>query len=89
MYAPDVLINVEVEEASHQLLVDFVEDQRLVLAQGECKQMQLWLSNAGTKPIRELWMVAGPEDEIWVSVNGASNLTGENFVAAVRVSSDV
>ncbi|KII93831.1 hypothetical protein PLICRDRAFT_36073 [Plicaturopsis crispa FD-325 SS-3] len=66
MYAPDVLMNVEVEEASQRLLIDFVDDERLELAQGECKQLRLWISNEGTRNIGETWLVAGVADEVWV-----------------------
>ena len=66
-YSPDVVIKIEVEETGQQLLVNFVDDSRLVLAQGETTSMTLWFSNTGTKPINEIWMVAGAEDEIWLS----------------------
>lgn len=72
-YAPDVPIRVQVAEASHKLIINFVDDQRLVLARGEVKQMRLWFSNAGTRPIGELWMVAGPEDEVWVEFETDEN----------------
>jgi hypothetical protein len=72
MYAPSVQIKIEVEEASHKLIANFVDDKRLVLAQGENKRMRLWLSNAGAGAITELWMVAGPEDQVWVAINDDS-----------------
>ncbi|KAK0464963.1 ER-golgi trafficking TRAPP I complex 85 kDa subunit-domain-containing protein [Desarmillaria tabescens] len=65
-YAPDVLIKVDVAEASHKLLANFVDDRRLVLGHGETRPLALWLSNTGTWPINEVWVVAGAEDEIWV-----------------------
>lgn len=68
-YEPDVLPKVDVVEATHKLLVGFVEDQRLVLGEGETKSMRLWFVNRGTKAISEIWMVAGPADEIWVSTD--------------------
>ena len=68
MYAPAVEIRVEVEEASHKLVANFVDDRRLVLVQGEDAHMRVWLSNAGIAAIAELWMVAGQEDQIWVAV---------------------
>jgi hypothetical protein len=67
-YAPPTQIKVEVEEASHKLIANFVDDKRLVLAQGEYKSMRVWLSNAGTVAISELWMVSGPEDQVWASI---------------------
>lgn len=80
-YAPDVLIKVEVAEATHKLLVNFIDDQRLVLAQGENKPMRLWFSNMGTNPVREVWMVAGPEDEIWIGGDQESDAPGKKRCA--------
>ncbi|KAH7928488.1 hypothetical protein BV22DRAFT_1082749 [Leucogyrophana mollusca] len=65
-YAPDVIIKVDVEEASQELAVTFAENGPLVLAEGECKEMKLWISNAGTRDIGEAWVVAGPDDQIWI-----------------------
>ncbi|KZP10535.1 hypothetical protein FIBSPDRAFT_1051266 [Athelia psychrophila] len=65
-YAPDVAMEVEVEEASQKLLANFVDDSRLVLAQGECKRMDMWISNIGTRVVGEVWLVAGTDDEIWI-----------------------
>lgn len=65
-YSPDVVMNIVIEETSHKLLAHFVDDDRLVLAQGETKSMSLWFSNTGTKAINEMWLVPGPEDEICV-----------------------
>lgn len=75
-YSPDVIVKVVVEETSHKLLANFVDDDRLVLAQGETKSMSLWFSNTGAKPINEIWLVSGPEDEICVS---AQEDSGENI----------
>jgi trafficking protein particle complex subunit 8 len=74
VYAPDVLIKVEVEEASQKLVVNFVDDGPLILAQGECKQMALWFSNTGTSGIDEVWMIAAPEEEIWVGFSVSKTL---------------
>ncbi|KAJ7932534.1 ER-golgi trafficking TRAPP I complex 85 kDa subunit-domain-containing protein [Mycena leptocephala] len=65
-YAPDVLLAVDVVEATHKLLVNFVDDQQLVLGEGENKLLRLWFTNRGTKAVGEVWMVAGADDEIWV-----------------------
>ena len=70
-YAPDVLMQVEVVPSDHRLTVTYVEDERLVLLQGENRSTRLWLTNAGSKPISEVWMVAGADDEIWVGVGDA------------------
>ena len=68
VYAPDVLIKVEVEEAGQRLHAHFVDDRHLILAQGEYKHQRVWLTNSGTRPISELWLLAGEEDEIWVDM---------------------
>lgn len=73
-YAPDNIVKVEVVEARHKLVVNFVDDddQRLVLAQGETKPLRMWFTNAGTFPLREVWMVTSSEDEVWVDDESAS-----------------
>jgi trafficking protein particle complex subunit 8 len=85
-YAPDVIAKVIVEETSHKLLANFVDDDRLALAQGETKSLSLWFSNTGANPIDEIWLVSGPEDEIWVSAEEDPNDTGENtYLQRVRI----
>ena len=66
VYAPDVLVKVEVEDAGQRLSAEFFEDNRLVLYHGECKQLRIWLSNVGTQAIGDIWLVCGQEDEFWV-----------------------
>ncbi|KAI0068320.1 hypothetical protein BV25DRAFT_1793504 [Artomyces pyxidatus] len=66
VYAPDVALEADVEDASQRLSVDFVDDGRLVLEHGECKRMRLWVSNIGTEAVDDIWLVAGPEDEFWL-----------------------
>ncbi len=56
----------DVAEATHRLGASFVEDGRLRLVQGEKELMHLWLANLGSRPVREIWMVPDPKDEIWV-----------------------
>ncbi|KDQ30937.1 hypothetical protein PLEOSDRAFT_1027421, partial [Pleurotus ostreatus PC15] len=63
-YAPDVQLKVNVAEASHKLFINFVDDSRLVLSQGERKPMSLWFSNTGSTPVDEIWVVASPDDEL-------------------------
>jgi trafficking protein particle complex subunit 8 len=65
-YAPDAIMQVEVVASYHKLIASYIEDGQLVLMQGENKSMRLLLTNAGSRPISEVWMVAGVEDEIWV-----------------------
>ena len=50
-YTPDVVVKVEVEDATQCLSVEFFDDHRLVLYHGECRQMRIWLSNVGTQAI--------------------------------------
>jgi hypothetical protein len=76
-YSSDVTVHVVVEETNHKLLANFVDDARLTFAQGETKILPLWFSNSGTKPIHEIWIVCGPEDEIWVGVEEDSGGAGE------------
>ncbi|KAI0778588.1 ER-golgi trafficking TRAPP I complex 85 kDa subunit-domain-containing protein [Trametes elegans] len=73
VYAPDVLIKVEVEEAGQRLHAHFVDDRHLVLAQGEYKHQRVWLTNSGTRPIGELWVLAGEEDELWIDASSGDS----------------
>jgi hypothetical protein len=66
VYAPDVVVKVEVEDAAQRLSAEFFDDNRLVLYHGERKQMRIWLSNVGTQAIGDIWLVGGLEDEFWV-----------------------
>ncbi|KAJ7103664.1 ER-golgi trafficking TRAPP I complex 85 kDa subunit-domain-containing protein [Mycena belliarum] len=68
-YAPDVLEKVDIVDATHKLLVDFIDDQGPILGEGETKSWRLWFENRGTRAIGEVWMVAGADDEIWVSTD--------------------
>ncbi|KIJ68594.1 hypothetical protein HYDPIDRAFT_125323 [Hydnomerulius pinastri MD-312] len=74
-YAPDILIKVDVEEASQELAVSFVHIEPLVLIEGECKRMKLWLSNAGSRSIGEIWLVDDPEDQIWLGSSSTESLS--------------
>jgi hypothetical protein len=70
VYAPDVVVKVEVEDAAQRLSAEFFDDNRLVLYHGERKQMRIWLSNVGTQAIGDIWLVSGLEDEFWVEESG-------------------
>lgn len=65
-YAPDILIRTDVEEASQELAVSFENNELVVLNEGEHKPMKLWMTNAGCKAIGEIWLVGGPEDQMWL-----------------------
>ena len=71
VYAPDVVIKVEVEEAGQRMHAHFVDDRHMVLAQGEYKHQSVWLTNSGTRPISELWVLAGEEEELWIDTGNA------------------
>ncbi|EIW64369.1 uncharacterized protein TRAVEDRAFT_158546 [Trametes versicolor FP-101664 SS1] len=73
-YAPDVLIRIDVEEAGQRLHAHFVDDRHLNLAQGEYKHQHVWLTNSGTRSIKELWVVTNQEDELWFNA-GSSDST--------------
>ncbi|TCD62768.1 hypothetical protein EIP91_006412 [Steccherinum ochraceum] len=66
VYAPDIMLNVQVEDALQRVQANFVDDRHLLLAEGECKRMTVKLLNSGKNPISELWIIGGPEDELWV-----------------------
>lgn len=68
-------MKIEVEETIHKLLVSFVDDERLTLAQGERRSLSLWLSNTGTRPIKDVWMITGPEDEILLGVKDGPDIS--------------
>ena len=73
VYAPDVLIKIEVEEAGQRLHAHFVDDRHLTLAQGEYKHQRVWLTNSGTRPIKELWVLAGEDDELWFDASSGDS----------------
>lgn len=66
IYAPDDVIKVEIEDAIQRLSAQFLDDSRLVLYHGECREMRIWLSNVGTQAISEIWLVGGEDDEFCV-----------------------
>lgn len=75
-YAPDSLLKVDILQTSHRLLVNYVDDDQLSLTQGENRPLRLWLSNAGSRPIGEIWMVSGVDDDIYVGENDDLNSCG-------------
>ncbi|KAG8219699.1 ER-golgi trafficking TRAPP I complex 85 kDa subunit-domain-containing protein [Butyriboletus roseoflavus] len=74
-YAPDILIRTDVEEASQELAVSFENNESLVLNEGEHKSMKLWMTNAGCKTIGEIWLVGGPEDQMWLESSESESLS--------------
>ncbi|KAF8445809.1 ER-golgi trafficking TRAPP I complex 85 kDa subunit-domain-containing protein [Boletus edulis BED1] len=66
VYAPDILIRTDVEEASQELAVSFENDELLTLNEGEHRSMKLQMTNAGHKSIDEIWVVGGLEDQLWL-----------------------
>ncbi|GBE78241.1 hypothetical protein SCP_0111240 [Sparassis crispa] len=90
-YAPDVPIQIEVEEAGQRLHVNFVDDRHLILGQGEYKHLKLSLTNSGTRSIRELWMLTGKDDEIWIDIqvpNGSDPSTSSPSFTEILHSSN-
>jgi hypothetical protein len=73
VYAPDNVVEVEVEDAMQQLSAEFFDDSHLVLYQGERRQLRIWLSNIGTQAIGDIWLVSGEDDEFWVDESGDQN----------------
>jgi hypothetical protein len=65
-YGPDIHLKVAVVDADYRLAVNFIEDE-VSLLHGEFKDMRVLLSNTGTKPISEVWIVSDVGDEIWLS----------------------
>ncbi|OCH95835.1 hypothetical protein OBBRIDRAFT_767184 [Obba rivulosa] len=72
VYAPDILIKVDVEETGQRIHANFVDDRHMALAHGECKPLSLNVTNSGTLTINELWIVADDEDEVWIHQNADS-----------------
>ena len=73
VYAPDVIIKVEVEEAGQRMHAHFVDDRHLILAQGEYKHQSIWLTNSGTRPVSELWVLTGEDDELWIDLGNENS----------------
>ena len=82
-YAPDVVLKVAVVDLDYRLAVRFIEDE-LFLLQGEYKDMRVLLSNTGTKPITEIWIVADVADEVWLSAQGDSDKGMQMLVRVQR-----
>ncbi len=80
IYAPDDVVKVEVEDAIQRLSAQFLDDSRLVLYHGECREMRIWLSNVGTQAISEIWLVGGEDDEFCVDQSGDPE-TGTRLMA--------
>lgn len=72
-------------QTHHKLLVDYVDDDQLVLTQGENKSLRLRLSNIGPRPIGEIWMVSGVDDDVYVGVNDVMDNRGSFTSVAITV----
>lgn len=66
VYAPDVLIRLDVEDSGYRLQSSFVDNRPLSLYQGEYKQLDVHIHNAGSRAIGELWVVTEPYSEVWL-----------------------
>lgn len=71
-YEPDTQIKLQVKESGVRMQADFVDDSRLVLCQGESKQLKIWFSNTGSRPISEIWVVSAPDDSLWIDAGLSS-----------------
>lgn len=72
-YAPDILIKVDVEDSSLDLSATFHTEDPLVVLDGEYKRIKVWISNAGSKPIGEIWLLADRDDQISFDVPSGSS----------------
>ena len=73
IYAPDLIIKIDVEDVGLRLQTTFVDNRHLVVFHGEQKQMDICFHNTGNRPIGELWMLTGPDDEVWLSLTQSDN----------------
>ncbi|KAH6916862.1 ER-golgi trafficking TRAPP I complex 85 kDa subunit-domain-containing protein [Coprinopsis sp. MPI-PUGE-AT-0042] len=65
-YGPDVYLKVDVAPSDNKLSVAFADDSDILLKHGEIREMSIQLTNTGRKPISEVWLVMGGEEELWV-----------------------
>lgn len=72
-YGPDVFIKVDVAPSDHKLSAVFADDSDLILKHGEIREMNIQLINTGNKPIGEVWLVMGGEEELWVGCEEESD----------------
>lgn len=66
VYAPDIVLNVEVEDSGYRLHSGFIDDRHLSLFQGEWRRVDIRLHNSGSRAISELWLVTEPYSEVWI-----------------------
>jgi trafficking protein particle complex subunit 8 len=83
VYGPDATIKVSVVETTHRLLAAFVNDTRLVAMEGEHRSLDIWVSNQGSKPIDEAWIVSSPTDNVFIDGEG-SGLEGISIIVTVE-----
>jgi trafficking protein particle complex subunit 8 len=67
VYAPDILIKLDVEDSGYRLQSGFLDHRHLSLYQGECRQVDVRIHNSGRRAVSELWMVSEPRSEVWLS----------------------
>ncbi|KAI6119835.1 ER-golgi trafficking TRAPP I complex 85 kDa subunit-domain-containing protein [Pisolithus croceorrhizus] len=63
-YAPDIFIKAAIEDDNLELDVSFATVEPLVFLEGEYRWVEMRLSNIGSRAIGEVWLLAGPEDQI-------------------------
>ncbi|EGO05173.1 hypothetical protein SERLA73DRAFT_68802 [Serpula lacrymans var. lacrymans S7.3] len=75
MYAPDIHVKVEVEEASQKLNVVFADSTPLELLEGERKPITIQMYNAGKRNLGDIWMITGADDEVWLGTAETASST--------------
>jgi hypothetical protein len=78
-YALDVSVEIETEERRQRLDASFVEDEEVLLLQGERKGLELWINNTGVEDVNEIWMVSGSEDVVWIENTASERQAGESL----------
>lgn len=76
VYAPDILLKVDVEDSGYRLQSSFVDNRHLYLYQGECEQIDISIHNSGRRPISEVWIVTESNSEVWLDA-AQSDETGK------------
>lgn len=67
-------MTVRVQDKDQRLEVIFVEDDLETVWEGELSKISLRIENTGSKPLQEIWLVAGPDDHIWLESSSSEYL---------------
>lgn len=70
MYAPDIMLKVQVDENDRRLEAAFLEDRNgrgaMVALHGERAEMVVRIVNTGGGDIGEIWMLHDEESILWL-----------------------